>query len=174
MGPPVGKKPFSLQRHGSACDLGTTSECFQGVAERLGTSLKPFEGLVCGARVKSLEQSLTRDADHERSTTMTVTAKSPFVEKDGERTNFVTFLRLISERVRSMDVAWERLRDSDLKFRPVGGPTHGTSYKRRGQKMNHTLRGIEMDEMEYECLKRCFGALEASFSVLQRLGSSEV
>jgi hypothetical protein len=42
----VGKKPFSLQRHGSACDLGTASECFQGVAEGLGTSLKLSEGLV--------------------------------------------------------------------------------------------------------------------------------
>jgi hypothetical protein len=42
----VGKKPFSLQRHGSACDLGTALECFKGGAEGLGTSLKPFEGFV--------------------------------------------------------------------------------------------------------------------------------
>jgi hypothetical protein len=42
----VRKKPFSLQRHGSACDLGTALECFKGVAEGLGTSLKPFEGFV--------------------------------------------------------------------------------------------------------------------------------
>ncbi|KAJ7802985.1 hypothetical protein B0H14DRAFT_2613779 [Mycena olivaceomarginata] len=52
----VGKKPFSLQQHGSACDLGTALECFQGVVEGLGTSLKLFEGFVCGARVKSLQQ----------------------------------------------------------------------------------------------------------------------
>jgi hypothetical protein len=40
----AGKKPFSFQRHGSACDLGTASECFKGVAEGLRTSLKLFEG----------------------------------------------------------------------------------------------------------------------------------
>ncbi|KAF8207766.1 hypothetical protein K438DRAFT_1755184 [Mycena galopus ATCC 62051] len=53
----VGKKPFP------ACDLGMALECFQGVAEGLGTSLKPFEGFVCGARVKSLQQGSTRDPD---------------------------------------------------------------------------------------------------------------
>ncbi|KAF8139341.1 hypothetical protein K438DRAFT_1785759 [Mycena galopus ATCC 62051] len=42
----VGKRLFSLQRHGSACDLGTASECFKGVAESLGTSRKPFKGLI--------------------------------------------------------------------------------------------------------------------------------
>ncbi|KAF8169681.1 hypothetical protein K438DRAFT_1774068 [Mycena galopus ATCC 62051] len=54
---------YSLQRHGPACDLGTALECFQGVAEGLGTSLKPFEGFLCGARVKSLQQGPTRDPD---------------------------------------------------------------------------------------------------------------
>ncbi|KAJ7620791.1 hypothetical protein B0H17DRAFT_1151949 [Mycena rosella] len=31
----VGKKPVSMQRLSTACDLGTASECFQGVAEGL-------------------------------------------------------------------------------------------------------------------------------------------
>ncbi|KAJ7891720.1 hypothetical protein B0H14DRAFT_2560768 [Mycena olivaceomarginata] len=38
-------------------------ECFKGVVEGLGTSLKPFEGFVCEARVKSLQQGSTRDPD---------------------------------------------------------------------------------------------------------------
>ncbi|KAJ7444412.1 hypothetical protein B0H11DRAFT_1931152 [Mycena galericulata] len=38
--------PVSMQRLGSASGLGTASECFERLAERLGTSLKPFEGLM--------------------------------------------------------------------------------------------------------------------------------
>ncbi|KAJ6605287.1 hypothetical protein DFH09DRAFT_1422275 [Mycena vulgaris] len=42
----VGKKPVSMQRLVTACDLGTAWECFKRLAERLRTSLKPFKGLV--------------------------------------------------------------------------------------------------------------------------------
>ncbi|KAJ7301959.1 hypothetical protein DFH08DRAFT_827064 [Mycena albidolilacea] len=44
--PHVGKKPVSMQRLGSACDLGRASECFEAAAERLRTSFKLFEGSV--------------------------------------------------------------------------------------------------------------------------------
>ncbi|KAJ7368226.1 hypothetical protein DFH08DRAFT_928473 [Mycena albidolilacea] len=42
----VGKKPVSMQRLGSACDLGRASESFEAAAERLRTSFKLFEGSV--------------------------------------------------------------------------------------------------------------------------------
>ncbi|KAJ7314624.1 hypothetical protein DFH08DRAFT_1041241 [Mycena albidolilacea] len=42
----VGKKPVSMQRLGSACDLGRASESFKAAAERLRTSFKLFEGSV--------------------------------------------------------------------------------------------------------------------------------
>ncbi|KAJ7808660.1 hypothetical protein B0H14DRAFT_2608663 [Mycena olivaceomarginata] len=73
------------------CDLGRASECFEAAAERLRTSFKLFEGSVCGACVKSLQQSSTW-------------APTKGVHEGGER-------------VRSMDVAWEWLRDSGLFFR---------------------------------------------------------
>jgi hypothetical protein len=40
------KKAIQLVWHGSAWDLGMALECFQGVAEGLGTSLKLFESFV--------------------------------------------------------------------------------------------------------------------------------
>ncbi|KAJ7809204.1 hypothetical protein B0H14DRAFT_2608269 [Mycena olivaceomarginata] len=63
-----------------ACDLGTALECFKGLVEVLGTTLKPFEGFVCGAHVKSLQQGSTRDPDQEPS----------HMEKR-EDTDFITF-----------------------------------------------------------------------------------
>ncbi|KAF8185890.1 hypothetical protein K438DRAFT_1765669 [Mycena galopus ATCC 62051] len=109
----VGKKPFSLQRHG---DLGTALECFQGVAEGLGTSLKPFEGFVCGARVKSPQQGSTKDPDQ---------GTLAFGE-EREHTHFCYFPRIISEGVRTIDVAWKWLEDSELCVgRWVSGGTCG-------------------------------------------------
>ncbi|KAJ7135032.1 hypothetical protein C8R43DRAFT_956237 [Mycena crocata] len=96
-----------MQRHGSACDLGMASECFEGLAEGLRTTLKLFEASICGVRVKAFSRAPpgpTREPDQ----------GSLFSGKEGGRTNFVTFLRLILERVRTTDMAWEWLRDSDL------------------------------------------------------------
>ncbi|KAJ7301643.1 hypothetical protein DFH08DRAFT_827352 [Mycena albidolilacea] len=48
-----------MQRLGPACDLGTASDHFEATAERLHTSLKPFEGSVFKNFPASTCQSIT-------------------------------------------------------------------------------------------------------------------
>ncbi|KAJ7127388.1 hypothetical protein C8R43DRAFT_957838 [Mycena crocata] len=79
---------------------------------------------VCGVRVKAFSRAPpgpTREPDQDFTSsvlgptiTLSITARGSFIEKEWRRTNFVTFLRLIFERVGTIDIAWEWLRDSYL------------------------------------------------------------
>ncbi|KAJ7151787.1 hypothetical protein C8R43DRAFT_950961 [Mycena crocata] len=88
----------------------------------------------CGVRVKAFSRAPpgpTREPDQDFTSsvlgptiTLSITARGPFIEKEWRRTNFVTFLRLIFERVGTIDIAWEWLRDSYLcvgiQLKPFG------------------------------------------------------
>ncbi|KAJ7173092.1 hypothetical protein C8R43DRAFT_944127 [Mycena crocata] len=80
---------------------------------------------ICGVRVKAFSRAPpgpTREPDQDFTSsvlgptiTLNITARGPFIEKEWRRTNFVTFLRLIFERVGTIDIAWEWLCDSYLQ-----------------------------------------------------------
>ncbi|KAJ7125764.1 hypothetical protein C8R43DRAFT_1111439 [Mycena crocata] len=77
---------------------------------------------ICGVREKAFSRAPpgpTREPDQE-----VFEFRAHSLQKEWRRTNFVTFLRLIFERVGTIDIAWEWLRDSYLcvgiQLKPFG------------------------------------------------------
>ncbi|KAJ7143476.1 hypothetical protein C8R43DRAFT_953922 [Mycena crocata] len=115
---------------------------------------------ICGVRVKAFSRAPpgpTREPDQDFTSsvlgptiTLSITARGPFIEKEWRRTNFVTFLRLIFERVGTIDIAWEWLRDSYLcvgiQLKPFGHALAWNTFNANQSQFRFLRQGFDLDE----------------------------